>query len=119
MNRATGHRSPTPPPTRDIRQIIQREGFMKSSVRGVARGRRYGIALLLVLGAASGAGAAQSPQLSGSEMRVASSEPAFYYIIKGEMRAARLPSGGASRSIFVTRQSPAHFAKWHARPGCI
>ncbi len=78
---------------------------MKSSVRGVARAGRYGLALLLVLGSAFEAGAAQAAQPSAGEMRVASSEPAFYYIVKGDKGKADVRADASGAAAFRRRVS--------------
>lgn len=78
---------------------------MKLSVRGVARVGRFGLALLLTLGSAFEAGAAQSTQPSGAEMRIASSEPAFYYVVKGEKGKADIRADARNAAAFRRRVS--------------
>ncbi len=78
---------------------------MKSSVRGAARAGSWGLALFLALGSVLEVGAAQTGAPPGSEMRVASSEPAFYYVIKGDKGKADVRADASGAAAFRRRVS--------------
>lgn len=78
---------------------------MKLSVRGVAGAGRFGLALLLALGSAFEAGVAQSEQPSGDETRLASREPAFYYMVKAEKGRAAIRADASNAAAFRRRVS--------------